>query len=346
MQSAAAAPVIHQQNIGLVTATPITQPQQSGLAGVTATAAPTVAQTVLPQQQQQPTTAMLQNQNAVLQYVLLQQQQQQQLQQGLVQSLATTATPATAGQTQARAQPGSMMMFTPQQIQQYYIPYLQQQQLLAANASYSVNTPSNSLTTLAAMQAGGLHPAKRQAVAVPLTNVGMLQQYLQNRALQMCNSYFSSIGQTVQINSPQFMEAYNKCYREAQAQVANAGLFGMGSQGMRVAINKRDRTAGDRLFLAVDNTSKNHADEIFERCQELSKTIKARLGKGFKGNGADGRFGGTSISDAAQAYNQVSQEKLMEVCGDTARYLKPYQVVGVNFLMLLFDCKIGGGEQG
>ena len=31
----------------------------------------------------------------------------------------------------------------------------------------------------------------------------------------------------------------------------------------------------------------------------------------------------------------VTQELLSRACGDAARYIKPYQLVGINFLMLL-----------
>lgn len=36
---------------------------------------------------------------------------------------------------------------------------------------------------------------------------------------------------------------------------------------------------------------------------------------------------------------------MIQACGDGARYLKPYQLVGVNFLNLLYRQKIGGGER-
>ena len=38
----------------------------------------------------------------------------------------------------------------------------------------------------------------------------------------------------------------------------------------------------------------------------------------------------------------VTHAEAVTACGDNARYLKPYQLVGVNFLMLLYRQKIGG----
>ncbi|KAG7672532.1 hypothetical protein KSW81_001494 [Nannochloris sp. 'desiccata'] len=38
----------------------------------------------------------------------------------------------------------------------------------------------------------------------------------------------------------------------------------------------------------------------------------------------------------------ITQQQMIEACGDTARYLKPYQIVGVNFLMLLHRSQVGG----
>ncbi len=39
------------------------------------------------------------------------------------------------------------------------------------------------------------------------------------------------------------------------------------------------------------------------------------------------RFGATN-SEGEVEYHQVEQPQMIEACGDTARYLKPYQMVG------------------
>ena len=55
------------------------------------------------------------------------------------------------------------------------------------------------------------------------------------------------------------------------------------------------------------------------------------------------RFGDTDEEGgSAHAYQHLTQAQLIEACGPTARYLKPYQMVGVNFLMLLYRQAIGG----
>ena len=44
------------------------------------------------------------------------------------------------------------------------------------------------------------------------------------------------------------------------------------------------------------------------------------------------RFGATN-DEGEQEYQQVQQEQMIEACGDTARYLKPYQMVGAGWLL-------------
>jgi SNF2 family DNA or RNA helicase len=105
---------------------------------------------------------------------------------------------------------------------------------------------------------------------------------------------------------------------------------------MRVSIDKRNKAAGDKLFQAVDTTGRDHADEVVRRCEEISHALSARLGKGVHSN--EGRFGGTDYDSPVS----ITQQQMIEACGDTARYLKPYQIVGVNFLMLLHRSQVGG----
>ncbi len=104
-----------------------------------------------------------------------------------------------------------------------------------------------------------------------------------------------------------------------------------GSRAMRVAIDKRNRDAADRMFNAEDTTKADHADEVVRRCEEITKSLRSHLEKkGKKGDGGD------------VEYEQVTQQQLIEACGDNARYLKPYQIVGINFLMLLYRTNVGG----
>ena len=51
-----------------------------------------------------------------------------------------------------------------------------------------------------------------------------------------------------------------------------------------------------------------------------------------------------ALTEAAEggAASVVSQEALVGACGEAARYLKGYQLVGVNFLTLLARSGVGG----
>lgn len=122
-------------------------------------------------------------------------------------------------------------------------------------------------------------------------------------------------------------------YQKALASLANGAIqpHHTGSRAMRVAIDKRNKAAPDRMFNAEDTTKSDHADEVVRRCEEITKSLRSHLEKkGKKGDGDD------------VEYEQVTQQQLIEACGDNARYLKPYQIVGVNFLMLLYRTNVGG----
>jgi SWI/SNF-related matrix-associated actin-dependent regulator 1 of chromatin subfamily A len=50
----------------------------------------------------------------------------------------------------------------------------------------------------------------------------------------------------------------------------------------------------------------------------------------------------TESADGGAAAAVVSQEALVGACGEAARYLKGYQLVGVSFLTLLARSGVGG----
>lgn len=104
-----------------------------------------------------------------------------------------------------------------------------------------------------------------------------------------------------------------------------------GQRAMRVAVDKRNKAAPDRMFNAEDTTKSDHADEVVRRCEEITKSLRSHLDKKGKKTEGDG-----------MEYEQVTQQQLIEACGDNARYLKPYQIVGINFLMLLYRTNVGG----
>lgn len=218
---------------------------------------------------------------------------------------------------------------------------LQQQQLMAgrqggaaAASPYLAGMQATSLSRVA----GEAPPAKRQAMdAAALNHQAQILAAQQFRQLH-ANGTISNMSQSQQ------QTVFQTLYTRARAQLTAAATSAVPSRGgMRVTIDKRNRAALDKLFNAEDTTDKDHADEVVRRCEEISKALRSHLGKGVKGLQGDGRFGGTDVT-AADEYQQVTQKQLIEACGDTARYLKPYQIVGVNFLMLLYRTRIGGGE--
>eukprot|EP00889_Picochlorum_renovo_P001327 jgi/Picre1/28357/NNA_003763.t1 len=113
-------------------------------------------------------------------------------------------------------------------------------------------------------------------------------------------------------------------YQRAVRQLTQA-LSQPGRGAMRVSIDKREKASADKMFNAEDTTATDHASEVIQRCEEITKSLKAHVGEGSN-----------------LEYKQVTQQQLIEACGDTARYLKPYQIVGVNFLMLLYRTNVGG----
>lgn len=75
-------------------------------------------------------------------------------------------------------------------------------------------------------------------------------------------------------------------------------------------------------------------DEVLARCEELSRKLRDSLDQHMKGSQtwtgqeSDGKL--------------VQRDQLVAACGPRARSLKPYQLAGINFLMLLYRRGIGG----
>jgi hypothetical protein len=124
------------------------------------------------------------------------------------------------------------------------------------------------------------------------------------------------------------------------AYAANASATANAAANMRVAVDKGRTTDYDHQFVAEDTTAKDHADEVMRRCEEVTKMLRKTLGKhsvgdrfgvtgGQEGEGAEGEDGegkAAAVEDEAE-YHQVEQPEMIEACGDTARFLKPYQLV-------------------
>ncbi|PSC69740.1 CHROMATIN REMODELING 19 [Micractinium conductrix] len=124
----------------------------------------------------------------------------------------------------------------------------------------------------------------------------------------------------------------------AQFGLGGAYAAAGGAAGMRVAVDKGRNAALDHTFVAEDTTAKDHADEVMKRCEEVTQMLRKTLGKHTDGD----RFGATNAHEGEKEYEQVEQPQMIEACGDTARYLKPYQLIGVNFLLLLYRSKVSG----
>jgi hypothetical protein len=244
-----------------------------------------------------------------LQMMMMIQRNQQLLQQQQQQLLANQPTAAAATNPQ----------------------YLQQQYQLAAAAAAAAR--SNTDAAVAAARANGSGeepPAKRQAFDA-------------NQQAQLLASHqFRQLHQTgglSHIPPAQQTALYHSLHLRARQQLGLPALPYVAPTdrgNMRVSIDKRNKNAGDKLFQAVDTTGRDNADEVVRRCEEISRALSARLGKGV--HSSEGRFGGTDYDSPVS----ITQQQMLEACGDTARYLKPYQIVGVNFLMLLHRSQVGG----
>lgn len=129
---------------------------------------------------------------------------------------------------------------------------------------------------------------------------------------------------------------------------------------MKVEVNrKRGRYDDlDDHFVGEETVAEHHADEILRKCQEVSNSLRKALGDNgimtttSQGTGAAANAAGTLPNNnnnnnignfiSSSKKNVVDQKQLIEACGDTAKYLKPYQIVGINFLLLLYSSKVGG----
>lgn len=210
-----------------------------------------------------------------------------------------------------------------------------QQQLLAAQPGAAGNQLLQQYQIAASARATTADgpPAKRQAIDA-------------NQQAQMLASHqfrqLHAAGGLSHMPPAQQTQLYQTLYARARQHLglpAVAAPTPAARSNMRVSVDKRNKSAGDKLFQAEDTTGRDHADEVVRRCEEISKALRARLGKGTKD--AEGRFGGTDFDTQVQ----ITQAQMIDACGDTARYLKPYQIVGVNFLMLLYRTQVGGGEK-
>ncbi|CAL8461937.1 g1468 [Coccomyxa elongata] len=81
-----------------------------------------------------------------------------------------------------------------------------------------------------------------------------------------------------------------------------------------------------------EESETDHADDVLQRCEAISQNLRSVLG-------------GKSVTDRVSSPDttpMVTHEALIAACGDAAKYLKSYQLVGVNFLTLLARSGVGG----
>ncbi len=126
-------------------------------------------------------------------------------------------------------------------------------------------------------------------------------------------------------------------HKRQQASNGPHASFGMhptqegklSNKAMRVSIDKRRRGNASAMFNAEDTTMGDHTQEVLSRVSEITAHLRNELA-------SKNRLGG------AQRFDQVTQQMLIDACGSNARFLKGYQMIGINFLMLLYRTQVGG----
>lgn len=271
------------------------------------------------------------SQQAYQQQHLYQQQRQQQQQQQLIQHLL-----AQQQQQQQQMRGGS----TSRTQQQQYMAGLANAQAggspAAAFSQFAFNSPTAAAAAASMQQrqfsrlSKGEPPAKRQAVDMsPYGGAAML-------APAGGAARFAVPGMT---NNPQYNQMImQQLYMQKQMQMnGGAGMSNYDRGKMRVAIDPRASRDRYDHFVGQDHTAeeKDHTDEVLRKCEEIAKALRKQLGGSIK----DGDRYGATDEDSNEL---VDHGEAAAACGDNARYLKPYQLVGINFLMLLYRQKIGG----
>lgn len=188
-------------------------------------------------------------------------------------------------------------------------------------------------------------PAKRRAVDFPPLIRQRLDQYAAERLKALEDE-----GRLAGVDAQEYPKILHKIRSEvytryiaslsSMSRVQSNGNQTGGAQtvihpaksNMRVAIDKKNRSEAEKLVNVEEMAEEDHADEVMRRCEEISKKLKEHIGK---------EVDGATDWEGAQ---HVTLDKLIEACGDTAKYLKPYQVVGINFLNTLYTANVGGGK--
>lgn len=260
--------------------------------------------------------AMTQQPGMFQQFATLQQQHQQQLQNAL--SSGNQLSPQQAQSLQM------MIMLRNQHLAALHQAAVANQQ----NQQSAGNNPFSQYQLTASTSRNPDNPAaKRQAVDANAQALALAQSQFRHLHAAGGLSHMSTSQQT---------QLYHALVARVRAQMGLAPIqtvqqAGAGRTNMRVSIDKRNRSAADKMFHGVDTTGRDHANEVVRRCEEVSRALRQHLAKRGKG-----KF------NLEGSVEQVTQSQLIDACGDTARFLKEYQIVGINFLMLLYKTQMGG----
>ncbi|KAL4427971.1 hypothetical protein ABPG75_002060 [Micractinium tetrahymenae] len=248
-----------------------------------------------------------------------QQPQQQQLLSMLGGNVGVAApTYALAGSKGAQGEPPAKRQALDLQQQQQQ---QQQQAAMGAFQQYALQPQQQQYGLQQQLLAGG---TAGLAAAGNANMSSLLAQLQQQRGVQS-----AAAGYQAQLSAA--------AMAVGQLNPALAGAYAASANAMRVSVDKGRQTDLDHQFVAEDTTAKDHADEVMRRCEEVTKMLRKTLGKHTDGD----RFGATNDEGEVE-YHQVEQHEMIEACGETARYLKPYQLVGINFLLLLYRSKVSG----
>ena len=240
------------------------------------------------------------------------QAQQRLLQQATTQSQQHIAALLKQGQTVSAQESAMIQQYYMKKAQQSYAAYIQQLQASQQNTRV--------------IQSGSIDQSQNNNMSSLVHVVGFLPEKLKELVQKG----------TMPLQMAQYVLAIQKQYggpenarRAVQAmalQQQRGAPQSLASQrsNMRVQIDLRNRADLDTTFVAEDMSKAfTKADDVVRRCEMISHNLLRVTGN----------------SAAVQA---IDYKELTAACGDTAKFLKQYQLVGINFLLLIYRSKVGG----
>eukprot|EP00878_Enallax_costatus_P014375 GHUV01015035.1.p1 GENE.GHUV01015035.1~~GHUV01015035.1.p1 ORF type:complete len:687 (+),score=273.54 GHUV01015035.1:305-2365(+) len=131
---------------------------------------------------------------------------------------------------------------------------------------------------------------------------------------------------------------------QMQTRGQTLGSYGMPPQGMgqqgnfyaRYPMGGRPGSSG-----ALRGETDAEADQLLSKCEAISANLRKALGgEGDDVIDAAGQEGDGLSSGALKLVERGP--RLYQACSPLAEHLKPYQLVGINFLLLLYRQQVGG----